>query len=140
MADTKALRQAIERQIAELQRKLRAVEVVEDLDREMLATPLPPRRASVKPSEAEPEAQTQLLPLPGGPPTLDENTVIDVVKRSLGAAWHDVSHYFDIVLREIPDAKKAAVSTALARLVERRIAESKPRGSRREGYLYRKIP
>lgn len=134
MADTRALRQKIERRIAELQEniaelqeKLKAVDAVEAMERDLGEAP-------------------RSLPLPFQPPAPNassapvaaDGSFPDICAQFLTDEWSDLDYFVPLVQRVRPDATRQNVSVGLRRLAERGLAEVKTGGSRREGNEYRR--
>jgi hypothetical protein len=110
MSNTRALKAKIIKQIRALQADLQAIERVEEIER---------RRSG------DNAAQDR------------DKTLIGTVERVLKDDWDAMSVYLGLVQAEWPKASRAAVSTALQRLVARGVAEA--RGDRAHGFEYRRI-
>jgi hypothetical protein len=125
MTNTKALRQQILGQIAELKEKLRAIDMVERMSRDLKAKgkPKPP----TAPSKAE-----------AGETLAGPQSLIDVCQSALTDEWQSVRQLSDWVLAKKPDAKMAPINTAFVRLHQRGRAEKRGGSSRKDVTEYRR--
>jgi len=118
MADTKALRSRILNRIAVLNQRLKALDLVDEMEREL----------------GDEDGGTP----DSGAPILKDGSLIKVCLDVLPEQWRTVSAQVPVVQQRYPMAKRPAISTAYKRLAERKLVEVRGGKSRKDPLEYKR--